>query len=170
MANIAYQWTDGLMTYARASRGYQSGVAQDVVSDPRLFNTTAPERLESYEAGFKSQWLDNRLRLNADGFFSRYKDQVVSFQEFGAAGLQARNLNAGKSEYWGSEVELTAIPLRGLELTGNYSYLSAKYLEYPQQKTVNGSRCSMRTGSRSTRTWPTSARYNTPRSTRLRWE
>ncbi|MFN8626757.1 MAG: OmpA family protein [Candidatus Binatia bacterium] len=139
MANIAYQWTDELMTYARASRGYQSGVAQDVVTDASLFNSTAPERLESYEAGFKSQWLDNRLRFNADGFFSRYKDQVVSFQEFSSTGgLTTRNLNAGKSEYWGSEVELAAVPLRGLEVTGNYAYLSAKYLEYPGTQVVDG--------------------------------
>ncbi|MBP1687227.1 MAG: TonB-dependent receptor [Deltaproteobacteria bacterium] len=135
MANIAYQWTDDLMTYFRASRGYQSGTANDSVTDERLVNTTNPERLESYEAGFKSQWWGNRLRFNADGFLSRYKDQVVPFQVFSQqGGLTTQNLNAGKSEYWGSEVEVTAIPLRGLEVTGNYSYLSAKYLEFKSQQ------------------------------------
>lgn len=138
MVSIAYQWTDDLMTYFRANRGYQSGVAQGEVTNEQLFTTTDPERLEAYEAGFKSQWWGNRLRVNADGFFSRYKDQVVPFQEFSGAGVTSRSINAGKSEFWGTEVELTAIPLRGLEATGNYSYLSAKYLEFPGQATPGG--------------------------------
>jgi iron complex outermembrane receptor protein len=138
MANIAYQWTDDLMTYARWSRGYQSGTANDQVSDQRLFNTSRPEKLDAYEAGFKSQWLDNRLRFNADGFLSRYTDQVIGVALFSSQGIVVQNSNAGKSEYWGSEVELTAIPIRGIEATANYAYLAAKFLEYAAQKSVNG--------------------------------
>jgi len=134
LGDITYQWTDDLMTYVRVSRGYQSGAANDTVSDERQFGTTDPERLESYEAGFKSQWFDNRLRFNADGFLNRYKDQVITVNTFSTTGgLSGQNINAGKAEMWGSEVELTAIPLRGLEATASYAYLAAKYLEYAQQ-------------------------------------
>jgi iron complex outermembrane receptor protein len=139
MADISYQWTDSLMTYFRVSRGFQSGAVNDVVSDARLIGVTEPEKLWSYEAGFKSQWFDNRLRVNADGFLSRYTDQVVPVERFSAStGLSTTNENAGKSEIWGSEVELTAIPLRGFEATVNYAFLSAKYLQWNEQTFVNG--------------------------------
>jgi len=60
-------------------------------------------------------------------------------EQFSAStGLSTTNENAGKSEYWGSEVELAAIPLRGFEATVNYAFLSAKYLEWNSQKFVNG--------------------------------
>ncbi|MBP1687048.1 MAG: TonB-dependent receptor [Deltaproteobacteria bacterium] len=139
LGDITYQWTDSLMTYFRVSRGFQSGAVNDVVSDPRLIGVTDPEKLWSYEGGFKSQWFDNRLRVNADGFLSRYTDQVVPVERFSAStGLSTTNENAGKSEYWGSEVELAAIPVRGFEATVNYAFLSAKYLEWNTQKFVNG--------------------------------
>jgi len=137
--DVTFQWTDNLMTYFRASRGFQSGAVNDVVSDPRLIGVTDPEKLWSYELGFKSEWFDKRLRLNADGFLSRYTDQVVPVEKFSAStGLSTTNENAGTSEYWGSEVELAAIPLRGLEATVNYAFLSARYLEWNSQKFVNG--------------------------------
>jgi len=139
MGDISYQWTDDLMTYVRVSRGYQSGAVNDAVTDRRLLSVTDPETLWSYEAGFKSQWFDNRLRINADGFLSKYSDQVVAVQKFSPeTGQQTTNENAGKSEYWGSEVEVVAIPIRGVEATANYTYLSAKYLEWNSQKFVNG--------------------------------
>jgi iron complex outermembrane receptor protein len=139
LLDLTFQWTDSLMTYYRMSRGFQSGAVNDVVSDARLIGVTDPEKLWSYELGFKSQWFDNRLRLNADGFLSRYTDQVVPVQKFSASsGLSTTNENAGTSEYWGSEVELAAIPLRGFEATVNYAYLSAKYLEWNSQKFVDG--------------------------------
>jgi len=135
MGDISYQWTDELMTYFRVSRGFNSGTPNGRASDARLFGITNPEKLWSYEAGFKSQWFDNRLRFNADGFFSQYTDQVISvFRASQTGGAVTSVENAGESEFWGSEVEAAAIPLRGLEVTGSYSYLSAKYTKWESQK------------------------------------
>jgi outer membrane protein OmpA-like peptidoglycan-associated protein len=94
-----------------------------------------PEKMLQYELGFKSQWFNNRLRLNADGFFSDYKDLQVSVfrasQEFGSLSLIE---NAGAAEIWGSEVELTAVPVRGVEVTASYGFTSPKYTEFFDQK------------------------------------
>lgn len=90
-----------------------------------------PEKLWSYEAGFKTQWLDNRLRLNADGYYSRYTDQVVTTFEAKSTGGAVTLLdNAGKSEIIGTEIEAVAIPLRGVELNVNYNLTLPNYLEF----------------------------------------
>jgi len=137
MANVAFQWTDGLMTYFRVARGFKGGGFNGTATFKPVFDTNAfgPEKLLQYELGFKSQWLDNRLRLNADGFFSDYKDlQVSVFRASQAYGSLSLIENAGKAEIWGSEVELTAVPLRGVEVTAGYALTLPKYTEFLDQQ------------------------------------
>lgn len=136
MADLAYQWTDELMTYFRVSRGFRGGGFNGTTSDPIAFaKYFDPEKLWAYEAGFKSQWFDNRLRLNADGFFSDYTDLQISVLR---ASPELGNLtvreNAGKAEIWGMEFEGTAVPLPGFEVSVNYSFIAPKYTEWLEQK------------------------------------
>ncbi|MFN8627670.1 MAG: TonB-dependent receptor [Candidatus Binatia bacterium] len=131
MADVSYQWTDHLMTYFRVSRGYLTGVANGRAGDPVSFrHLTDPEKLLSYEAGFKSQWFDNRLRLNADMFYADHKDRVVGVQIFSELGAINSLENAGKTENIGAEVEATAIPFRGLEATLAYAWLNSTIKEW----------------------------------------
>jgi iron complex outermembrane receptor protein len=135
MGDIAYEWTDNVMTYAQVSRGFQSGVINASAGSPIAFTATKPEKILSYEVGVKSQWYENRLRLNADVFYSDYTDQQVStFRANPAGGVSSTIENAGKSRYYGSEVEVTAIPLRGVAVNGNYSYLNARYTQFLSQR------------------------------------
>lgn len=134
-ANADFQWTDNLMTYFRASRGYQAGVANGAATRASGFTTVNPEQLQQYEAGFKSQWFENRLRFNADGFYSDYTDLMVAVvaPDPVTHAFASQLRNAGKTRIWGSEVEAVAIPFRGVEFTGNYAYLNAKYTEFIDQ-------------------------------------
>jgi len=49
--DASFQWTDSVMTYFRASRGWQSGFANMDATDPRLMNVVDPEKLLTYEVG-----------------------------------------------------------------------------------------------------------------------
>ncbi|MFN8627246.1 MAG: TonB-dependent receptor [Candidatus Binatia bacterium] len=131
--DASYQWTDNVMTYFRASKGWQSGVPNADATDPRLMNVVDPEKLYSYEVGTKSQWWNNRVRFNADMYYSKFKDQVVNTFQAGPSGAQVLLQNAGESTFWGAEVEATAIPLRGLAVDATYSYSNAKYDEFLEQ-------------------------------------
>jgi len=136
MADISYQWTDSLMTYFRISRGFQSGGVNSRVTEPSLFRRPFdPESLLSYEGGMKSQWFDNRLRFNLNGYLSEYTNQVVQvFRASAGGGAITVNENAGASELWGFELEAVALPLRGVEASLSYSYLNSKYLKWSAQK------------------------------------
>ncbi len=131
MGDASYQWTDDLMTYFRVSRGYQSGGFTPTAPAPQFFQTFKPERLLSFESGVKSQWLDNRLRLNADGFFSYYENlQVSVFHPDPVLGAFSEETNAERAEIWGMEFEGAAIPFRGVEADLNYSFLAPKYTKW----------------------------------------
>jgi iron complex outermembrane recepter protein len=131
MGAISYQWTDDLMTYVSVSRGFAGGGFNSTASSRETFLTFKPETLWSFDAGFKSQWLNNRLRLNAAGFFSYYQDlQVSTFHASPTAGVLSIPANAERAEIWGTEFDGTAIPFRGLEATVSYSFLVPKYTEW----------------------------------------
>jgi iron complex outermembrane receptor protein len=135
MGDISYQWTDDLMSYFRVSRGYTSGGFNPTGAIPELFRSFNPETLWAFEGGVKSQWLDNRLRLNAAGFFSYYQDlQVSVFHSSPTLGVLSIPANADRAEIWGMEFEGVAIPFRGLEATLTYSFLAPKYTKWLDQK------------------------------------
>jgi iron complex outermembrane recepter protein len=135
MADVSYQWTDSLMTYARVTRGFSGGGFDPSGTIPQLFRSFQPERLWAFEAGVKSQWLNNRLRVNADGFFSYYQDmQETLFQASPTLGALSVSSNAERAEIWGMEFEATAIPFRGLEANVSYSFLAPKYTKWLDQR------------------------------------
>jgi iron complex outermembrane receptor protein len=131
MANIAYQWTDNTMTYFKVSRGFQSGTVNGRATAVDTFRPLVePENLMAYEGGVKSQWFDNRLRINADGFLSEYTNQVISRVQTTQGSFASLQTNAGASEFWGFELEALALPLRGVEASLNYAYLNTRYLQW----------------------------------------
>ncbi|MDA5194831.1 TonB-dependent receptor [Govanella unica] len=125
--SLDYRWTGEFMTYASYAKGFKSGgfTGRYVVPtlEPRPFD---PEKLTTYEVGFKSQFLDNHVRLNASAFYSDYKDiQVTIFN-----GVAPETRNAAKGRIKGAEVELTALPAEGLTVTGAIGYMDAKYTKF----------------------------------------
>ncbi|MFN8625938.1 MAG: TonB-dependent receptor [Candidatus Binatia bacterium] len=134
MADISYQATDELMLYGRVSRGFTGGGFNPTASLPELFNSFEPERLLQYEMGFKSQWLDNHLRVNADGYFSQYSDlQQSVFRATPTLGALSIPSNVDKAEIWGMEFEGLAIPFEGVEVSGNYAFIAPKFTEWNDQ-------------------------------------
>jgi iron complex outermembrane receptor protein len=88
------------------------------------------ETLTSYELGLKSEWFERRVRLNGAVFYSTYDDLQVAQFVPSASGAQSIISNAGKANYKGVEVELTAMPVPGLRFNLSYGYLDAEYDKY----------------------------------------
>jgi len=119
--SASYQWTDDLMTYFRLARGFKGGGIPSINTDPRGFEPFQSEKLLQYELGFKSQWFDKRLRVNAAGYYSDYTDlQQTVRRVTPLGGYVTTTSNVDSAEVWGSEVEVTAVPVRGLEATATY--------------------------------------------------
>jgi iron complex outermembrane recepter protein len=73
-----YRISDSMMAYASAATGFRSDGAQPRPFTPGQQKEVVPaEELISYEIGLKSDFLDNRLRLNLAAFFDDYDPRVV---------------------------------------------------------------------------------------------
>jgi iron complex outermembrane receptor protein len=120
------------MTYAQFSTGFKSGGANPRPFFPSQALPHNPETLNAYEAGFKSDFFDRRVRLNTAAFINKYNDILVNVTVCPSPpGPPATPcflpLNAGKATVKGFEVETTLRPLPGLTIDGTLAYLNFKY-------------------------------------------
>lgn len=129
--SASYQWTEDLMTYFRVARGFKSGGINIQTTDPRGMTPFKSENLLQYEAGFKSQLFDRRLQVNAAGYYSDYTDLQESVPLITAGGgIVTTTANVDSAEVWGSEVEVRAVPLRGLEVNATYGLTLASFKKW----------------------------------------
>ncbi len=72
-AALEYQISDDMMVFASYTEGFKAGGYNGLASNALALGTPfEPQTLEAYEIGFKSEWWDNRLRLNLAAFFNEY--------------------------------------------------------------------------------------------------
>jgi len=128
LASIEFRPNDDIMTYLKYSQGFNAGGFNANVNSGTTPLSFGPETVQAYEFGFKSQLAGNSIRLNAAVFYMDYKDKQESFFLASAGGFVQTNAGAARSK--GFEIELTALPLDGLELFGSIGYVDAKYTEF----------------------------------------
>lgn len=127
MVNLAYQWTPDLMTYFTFSEGFKSGgFTQRIFPPLPEVPSFEPETARVVEAGFKSQVLDNRLRVNGAFYRTGYQDVQVTVQNISVAPII---LNAAKAEIWGGELEILAQPTPAWTIEAGIGYINAEYTE-----------------------------------------
>jgi iron complex outermembrane recepter protein len=132
--SLSYNWTDDVMSYALWSRGYRGGGFN---GRPATIGAATipydPETLDNFEIGFKSEFLDNRVRLNGAIYMMKYSDmqQDLDVPAPGTStGRENRTINASKADLKGVELDLTAKVTNNLTLTANIGYLDAKYKNF----------------------------------------
>ena len=129
---LDFNVTDRVMVFGKVSHGYKAGGFNPfaVYDNTRTFN---PEKVTSYEIGFKSDFklADVPFRLNGSLYQVEYKGIQRASSDYNpdtkAAG--ARTLNAD-ARIKGIEIDASVRPFRGFELGGNFSYTDAKYKKY----------------------------------------
>ena len=128
---LEYSFNDDLMAYASATRGFKSGGWNARGTNPGAIEVFGPEKVWSYEAGVRSDWLDGRLRLNATVFRTDVTDfqlpSAVYDPVTGAPTFNTRNYASLENQ--GLEVELTAALLDGLTVFVNFGTQDAEYAE-----------------------------------------
>jgi iron complex outermembrane recepter protein len=141
--DVDYHFTDRLMGYAQVSTGFKGGGV-----NPRPFFASQvqhfePETLTNYELGFKTSWLDNRLRVNLDGYFSQYRNIqetllncgfIPSIAALGQGAPCALPYNAGSAHVKGLELE-TQGRFGGFQFDASGSYLDFQYVSLLSQLT-----------------------------------
>ena len=156
-ASVSFKPTEDHTLYASYSKGFKGGGF-----DPRGLSTQAtdtngngavdaadifdyflfdPEKVDSFEIGWKASLLDNRLRFALAGFYADYKDVQVP----GSVGCVVNGIptfcgvttNAGKATFKGIEFEGLAVLARDfagagsrVNLAATLGYIDAQYDEF----------------------------------------
>jgi iron complex outermembrane recepter protein len=133
--SLKYRFNPDLMAYGLYSRGFRAG---GFSGRPGTYEAAVtpynPEKVDNFELGIKSEWLERRLRFNAALYFMKYKDKQeelsVPVNVAGGTGQQTLFLNAAKAEIKGAEFEIMAAPGGGFTISGSLGLLDAKYKDF----------------------------------------
>ncbi|MBA4306913.1 MAG: hypothetical protein C0429_09285 [Sphingopyxis sp.] len=129
---VEYQASEAILGYASLTKGFKSGGFNNFPANPVAAATPfSPEKITSYEAGFKGTFLDRKLRLNASAFLYDYSNlQVFAPIDTGGQVPVVQITNAAKARVKGFEIELQANPVSNLRLFANYAHLASRYREF----------------------------------------
>ena len=125
---LNYKPSTDLLLFTSATRGFKSGGWNARETSARRFLPFDPEKVWSYEAGFKSDFMGNRLRLNMTAFQLDVSDlQVLGgvLSATGSASFITRNFADYRNR--GLEIEFSARPVDGLNLFANAGLQKDKY-------------------------------------------
>ncbi|MDP5130873.1 MAG: TonB-dependent receptor [Paraglaciecola sp.] len=116
-----YRVDDKTSVFARVANGFRAQTIQgrDVAFEGAP-SVAAPETINSIEVGFKSDLLDNSLRLNVATFY--YVIDDVQFSAIGGDGNNTALINADKGTGYGFEIDSQYVVSDNLVLTAGYSY------------------------------------------------
>lgn len=135
LGRIEYKLQPQILLFGSVTTGFHSPAMGDGGA------TTKPEKLTSYELGFKSDLFNRELTLNLDAFWMKYKDKLESQ----VVNSVLANFNAAGATVKGIEAEWTWRPTKNDRLTGNATYLKAVYDDFlscdVDAARVNGQAC-----------------------------
>ena len=156
-ASVSFKPTPDHNLYASYSQGFKGGGfdprgvgtnspdldGNGVINqlDVARFLSFAPEKVDSYELGYKGSLLDHRLNVALAGFYADYTDvQIPGSVACVSGGVQTFcgvTSNAGKARFQGFEAEFSGRLVNdflaagdSLRATGSVGYIDAKYKEY----------------------------------------
>ncbi len=125
---VNFHVNEDTMLYASYSRGYKAGGYNSDQDE-----TYAPEYVDAWEAGMKSQSLDNRIQTNLALFYYDYSDKQ-EWQRHPPTVDRPNGffnlINAAKVKSYGAELELQAYVTDTFFVDGSVAYLNAEYNEF----------------------------------------
>lgn len=131
LANARYRFSDHATAYLRYATGYRPGGPNYVANDPitglaLAGETFEADHLKSYEAGIKAETADQRFGLDLAGYYINWSNiQILTAR----GGFSVYTNAPGGATVRGTELTLTARPIRALTVTGAFAYQRAQMSE-----------------------------------------
>ena len=114
---MQYRLNDDFMAFVSYTEGFKSGGWNARGTSAEELLSFDPERVSSWEIGFRSEWWDRRLRLNLTAFFMEAEDfQVPSAFTRANGSIAFITQNFADLENNGLELDLTLAPTENLSL------------------------------------------------------
>lgn len=124
---VDFRANNSIMSYVSAAKGYKAGGYSSMGGTPEdaMFD---PEYAWSYEAGVKTNWLDNRVIANMCGFYTTVDDIQIMYTDPDT--WQMSYKNAAEASLWGIEFETISRPFTGLQLIASFGLLETEFTKH----------------------------------------
>jgi iron complex outermembrane receptor protein len=137
-AIASYKVMPDVLVYASYGRGDSPGGLQGttVTLPAASLQNFRPQKVDAFEVGLKSQFLDRRVQLNVALFDNEYKDlQIVRNQNVQVPGTttvvgQQLTVNAGQSHGRGVDADLLFVINSNWRANASYTYSDSKIDKY----------------------------------------
>jgi len=119
---LSYDVTDNHLVGVTWQRGYRSGGVN--LRSLALHTPYDPEFTDTYELAWRGNWLNRRLRTNANIYYTDWTDQQVTFRDSSGNRQVA---NAADSRMAGAELSAQYLVTSQLSVHAGASYSDTKY-------------------------------------------
>jgi outer membrane receptor protein involved in Fe transport len=125
-ANLNYSFGEDDMVYATYSEGYRpGGINRDETAV--VSRTYEPDYIANFEFGWKTQWLDNRLRWNGAAYHMSWTDMQHTRYDLAQYGSPVGlTVNVTEAEINGVETDITFLIREGWTVAGGMAYNNAE--------------------------------------------
>lgn len=120
---LSYKLQDNMLLYGSYARGFRAGGLNTNAPTPAKV-PYQPEHSDNYEIGWKNMLFNRKLKLNLTAFYLEQHNQQINTS---MNGVDELILNVGEMHNKGAELEVTALPVKGLQIDWNASYSHARY-------------------------------------------
>ncbi|MCC7096669.1 MAG: TonB-dependent receptor [Thermomonas sp.] len=144
--SLKYRFSDNVMGYVSANRGFKSGgfngrANSQAESNNPIFD---PEFVWTYEVGLKVQSADHRSMVNLTAFHSNYRDFQARVSEVVQSGgvptFAFPVLNAARMTIDGFEIEGSTLLGKSTMLSGQLSWMNARYRQFVDLRVTDPTR------------------------------
>ena len=127
--SLSYSINEKSNVYITYNRGFRSGGinVQRFPASSGVKQTFDPEYSDNFEAGYKTSVANNKVSISASAFLIEWKD--MQLYNLVAPFTYARE-NVGNAQSMGFEAEISAIPVKGLQLDGSVGFDKTKYKNF----------------------------------------
>ena len=130
---LAYQITEDANGYLSVTTGYKAGGFSESSPTKSLTSNVdnfeqgfKPEKVTTYELGFKSYWFERRVRANMAIYSSKFEDLQMGFTVDPGDASVLQSYNAGKATINGAEIEVLVQPTDDFAFSIDYAYLDPR--------------------------------------------
>src|SRR5882757_1234438 len=129
---LDYRATDHVLLYVNVAKGFKAGTFGNLNASSQVqYVPAVQESILSYEGGAKAQFLDRRLSINGALFYMDYTNKQLRSKRIDPTfGIIDVIVNIPKSHIQGAEVEINALPARGLSVGLAATYIDSKIDQY----------------------------------------
>lgn len=127
-AVLDYFINDETMVYASVATGFKSGGFNSLSFGPSVEPAFDQEEVTNYELGYKGDFLDGNLRVNAAAYFYEYENK----QDLTLLGspIPSYNITTSDAEGKGVDLEVYWSVTEQFFMSANYSYLDTEITDY----------------------------------------